>query len=141
MKDFVVARGNTKSQYCLSEFKKIEKELSKIMSQIDIRKHLAYLNEKYGVLMMSAMAITHSAACMSSAASCSRLWWEHIAIGRGNLGSILMANPASGVDGLSSGSTHRRGSTPITTPRTTGICSTAKRLSGHRNGMDIQLRM
>ena len=51
MKNFVVARGNTKSQYCLSEFKKIEKELLKTMSQIDIRKHLAYLNEKYGVQM------------------------------------------------------------------------------------------
>lgn len=49
MKNFVVARGNTKSQYCLAEFKKIEKELLKPMAQIDIRKHLAYLNEKYGV--------------------------------------------------------------------------------------------
>ena len=49
IKNFVVARGNTKSKYCLAEFKKIEKELLKAMAQIDIRKHLAYLNEKYGV--------------------------------------------------------------------------------------------
>ena len=114
------------------------------MAQIDIRKHLAYLNEKYGVEMETddvSDDTTRSEICISSAASYSQLWLEHIVLWHGSPNAIRMANRASAVVGLSSVLTHRRGSIPITTLKTIGICLTVRKLSGHQNGTDIHQRM